>query len=114
MVKALVPFDVACNDPDNGDFAGRAWMATFGAYSAELEAPFGREVKFTETDRGFRFLRHEFAVRRTVHWYGNWCWNRYWLTRAEAKRLLGILRAKGWRCTCGPDRFYRWMNGAAA
>lgn len=110
-MKKLVPFDFACNDPDNGDFAGKVWMAQFG--DNELDSG-GTEFRFTEIDDGFRIHSRKFAVVRRSYWHGNWCWNRYWLKRADAKRLLVIMRDNGWRVTCGPFAFYRWFNGGEA
>lgn len=111
-MKKLVPFDFCCNDPDNGDFAGKVWMAQYG--DAEIETRHGGYFRFTEIEGGIRIHRRKFKVVRYTYWHGNWCWNRYWLPRAEAKRLLATLKANGWRVTCGPSIFYRWFNGRAA
>ena len=110
-MSKLVPVDFACNDPDNGLFEGKVWMAQVDGN--ELERGAG-EVTFTETPEGFRVHRANFTVKDSKEWFGNWCWNRYWMTVAEANRLLKHLRKNGWRCTCGEQRFYGWMNGAAA
>lgn len=111
-MKKLVPFDFCCNDPDNGLFAGKVWMVQYA--DAELETRHGGEFRFTEVEGGIRIHRRTFKVIRHVYWHGNWCWNRYWLPRSEAKRLLTTLRTHGWRVTCGPSALYRWMNGASA
>ncbi|WEK00599.1 MAG: hypothetical protein P0Y59_02590 [Candidatus Sphingomonas phytovorans] len=123
MSARLVAIDFACNDPDNGDFAGRtAMVSAVWLGDAELEAPSFEGFTFSElgaTDRvqfpvKVRIHRKEFAVVQSRSWVGNWCWNRYFFRRAEAKRLILTLRANGWRCTCGPSRFFDWMNAERA
>lgn len=106
----LFAIDFACNDPDNGMFDGKAMMAQYG--DVELTAPIWGGFRFTETPKGVRIHRREFVIRDRKEWLGNWCWNRYWFRRPEAKRLLLTLRANGWRCTCGPERFFDWWNKA--
>lgn len=103
----FVPIDFACNDPDNGNFQGKVWMASIDGN--EIERSDG-EVAFTELDGAFRIHRAKFAVAEAKEWVGNWCWNRYWMTVKESNRLASHLRANGWRCTCGDDRFFDWMN----
>lgn len=108
-MKDIAAIDFACNDPDNGLFAGRAAMATFG--DAEIEAPnFDTGYRFTELPSGLRIHRKSFHVIDSKEWFGNWCWNRYLLPRVEMKRLLLTLRDHDWRVTCGPSRFYHWWN----
>lgn len=108
-MKHTAYIDFACNDPDNGLFAGKAMMATYG--DIELEAPGWQSYAFTAGDGFIRIRRRNFKIVGSKDWFGNWCWNRYALRRAEAKRLLATLRKNGWRCTCGPARFYDWFNG---
>lgn len=111
-MKSLVRIDFACNDPANGDFAGRAMMASYG--DIEIEAPSWDGFKFTELGGAIRIHRRVFSVHSIKYWLGNWCWNGYWLPRADAKRLLMTLRDNGWRVTCGPCRFYDWFNREAS
>lgn len=102
----------ACNDPDDGLFAGRAAMASYG--DIELEAPNWVGRRFTELPGAIRIHRRSFAIEGGKDWVGNWCWNAYRLNRREMKRLLFTLRANGWRCTCGPSRFFDWWNGGGS
>lgn len=99
--------DFACNDPDNGSFAGKVAMAQWG--ECELEAP----SDFTFTDGGsfIRIHRRKFPTLGSKSWVGNWCWDRFALSRTEWKRLMRVMKANGWRCTCGPTAAYRWFNG---
>lgn len=109
-MKSLVAIDFACNNPDNGMFAGRAAMASYG--DVEIEAPnFVTGYKFTATATHIRVHRRDFAIYDTREWVGNWCWNRYWLRRPHAKALLLTLRENGWHVSCGPTRFFDWWNG---
>jgi len=109
-MKSIVGIDFACNDPDNGLFAGRVNMAQYG--DAEIEAPCWEGYAFTLLDRGtIRIHGHAFPIHASRDWVGNWCWNRYFLLRDDAKRLLLCLRSHGWRATCAPARFYDWWNG---
>lgn len=108
-MKSVCAIDFACNDPDNGLFAGRAAMAQFG--DAEIEAPnFDIGFRFSIESSKLRIHRRTFEFVDAKDWLGNWCWNRYWLPRAEMKRLLLTLRDHDWRVTCGPSRFYHWWN----
>lgn len=104
----LVSVDFACNDPDNGSFAGKVWMGAIDGN--EIESRGGCEVRFTELPNAFRIHRKKFVVTDAKEWVGNWCWNRYWLTVREANRLVEHLKAHGWSCTCGDERFYDRFN----
>lgn len=103
----LVAVDFACNDPDNGNFAGRAGVAsiTIGRNSLDLELDPMAGVTFVERQLGIRIHRHEFQTRRSKDWVGNWCWNRYWLPYPEYRRLIRVLARHGWRCTGGLARW---------
>ena len=103
----LIPVDFACNDPDNGDFAGKVWMGQIDSNDIERAAG---EIAFTELEEGFRIHRKRFIAHDVRHWVGNWCWNRYWLSVREANRLIEHLRMNGWSCVGGDARFYDLFN----
>ncbi len=106
----LVPVDFACNDPDNGSFEGRTWMASIDGNEVERgDGP----VALTELPNTIRIHRRKFLVQSSQEWVGNWCWNRYMMTAKEANRLAAVLKDNGWSCVCGDDRFFDWMNGEA-
>jgi hypothetical protein len=107
-VKETVYIDVACNDPDNGLFANRAEYIQLMGGEVELERYPG--VRFSELPDGIRIHRQVFPTEGSKDWVGNWCWNRYALSRDNAKKLFEKLRSNGWRCTTGPTHFYRWWN----
>lgn len=103
----LIAVDFACNDPASGIFEGKAWMGSIDGNDIERSSG---EVRFHETATGFTIHRKKFAVHDSKEWVGNWCWNRYWLTVKEARKLVEHLRKNGWECTCGDERFYDAFN----
>lgn len=107
-MKARVRIDFACNDPDNGQFDGKALMASYG--DVEIEGPGWQPFAFTDLGGAIRIHRKRFPYVDSKDWIGNWCWNGYWFERSVAKRLLVTLRDNGWRATCAPVRFYDWFN----
>ena len=108
--RRLMAVDVACNDPDNGNFAGRTMMVQVG--EMEIEADNWAGYAFSVLDSGqVRLHRRAFSFVDRKFWMGNWCWDRFWMRRSEAKRFLGMLRDSGrWRCTSAPCRLYDWFN----
>lgn len=110
-MKARVAIDIACNDPDNGLFDYRAGMITLGD-DIELESDNWIDgYRFVDLGDAIRLHRRKFKIVASKGWIGNWCWNRYWMERAEAKRFVLMLRTSGrWRCTSGPSRWYEWFN----
>ncbi len=109
-MKSRVAIDIACNDPDNGLFADRAGMIQID--DIELKSDNWVDgYRFTEFDDAIRLHRRKFKIVGSKDWVGNWCWNRYWMERIEAKRFIAMLRDSGrWRCTQGPCRWYDWFN----
>lgn len=113
-MKKSAWFDIACNDPDNGLFAGRTNMIQYrwGNEYIELESRNWEGFTFSEGDGWIRLHRRKFAVVETKGWVGNWCWDAYRMRRGEAKRFLGMLKSSGnWSCTQGPSRWFDWFNG---
>lgn len=113
-MKQTAWVDVACNDPDNGNFAGRTHAITYRLWDGEyceLEADTWGGYPFKEKGSAIRIHRKDFPIVQSQDWVGNWCWNGYALNRNEAKRLLRHLRESGrWRCIHGPSRWYDWFN----
>jgi len=97
----------ACNDPDNGDFAGKVEMISIviGRNSMDMERTHVGEVKFTELDDAIRIHRKVFKTIGVTHWCGNWCWNAYRIPYRDYRRLIRTLKANGWRCTSGLARW---------
>ena len=115
-MSELRSIDFACNDPDNGLFAGAVGEAMVG--DNEIQCPTVRPVAFSIVQRGerraIRIHRSLFEIKAERKWFGNWCWNRFWLEEAEMQKLLCLLRDKGWRCTCGEPQFRTFMNETQA
>lgn len=115
----MLYLDVACNDGDNGLFAGRAEMLSIG--EAEFEQAFvGRSPAFTELDGAVRLSGKRWQVIESRQGVGNWCWNRYLLGRVGLTprwylvEFVTWLRARRlYRCTTGESAFYDWFNGTA-
>ena len=109
MRRCKVSVHFACNDPDNGSFAGKAGMAavSIGGELMDLELDCMDGVKFTELDGAIRIHRKTFKALGTTYWCGNWCWNAYQLPWAEYRRLIRTLAANGWKCTSG---IVRWSD----
>lgn len=103
-----IAVDFACNDPDNGLFAGHVLEAQLG--EAELEAPTLNGFRFTVGDGWIRIHRRQFEIVGSHDWVGNWCWNRYWFKPTEAHRLFSTMRSNGWRCTTGPCQVCEWFR----
>jgi hypothetical protein len=103
--KRLIAVDFACNDPDNGNFAGRVGAASVHDCDLELD-PLGG-VKFSvDVKLGtLRLHRRTFRFRQWGQWVGNWCWNRYCFTPTEYRRLIRTLAWNGWSCTGGLSRW---------
>ena len=114
-MKRLVRIDFACNDPDNGLFAGKVMQINYalspGEY-VEIEADNWEGYAFGQGDDWIRLHRRKFKVTGGKDWVGNWCWNAYFMKRPEAKRFLLMLKSSGrWRCTQGQTRWFDWFNG---
>lgn len=106
--------DICCNDPDSGNFDGRAYGISVGCI--ELE-PRGNPAKFVLTDTGFRLAGKEWPVTASKDWVGNWCWNRYRISNNRdaydvmlARFMFWLKARKLYTCTCGPDAFFLWFD----
>lgn len=109
----------ACNDPDNGDFIGRAMAAqveSLGLYPWDAELvhdDWSRGCRLTVDDKLMKLRIHgvwfPFKARRS--WFGNWCWEAFEFERATGKRLLMLMRERGpWHCEAGASTFFRWWK----
>lgn len=107
-MRELVRIDIACNDPDNGCFAGCAQMIELPDGLMELEArSYDRPPRFADLGGAFRLAGKRWPYQRSKDWFGNWCWNAYWLTDADARAFLIWLHGrKLFDCTCGEERLF--------
>jgi hypothetical protein len=101
--------DVACNDPDNGSFAGRAAMIQIGDL-LELEAKREPAPKIVELAGAIRFSGKAWPIHGSKDWVGNWCWNGYWMDIPVAVEFLTWLHGRDlYSVSSGETRlFNRW------
>ena len=118
MKLRLSRIDFACNDPDNGDWAGRVHAIDYGGNLSLEErgmGVFGRGLKLTVEQGRLRIHRRWFVFQKSKSWYGNWCWDAFWFHPREAKRLLRHLKASGhWHVDGGLVKLGDWFERAAA
>ena len=112
----------ACNDPDNGNFTGRAWMAHPESLYRVGRHPWDAELTHDNWDHGVELTVDDTMMKLRIHrvwfpfkarraWHGNWCWDSFDFERATGKRLLLLMRERGdWHCECGPSSFFNWWN----
>ena len=109
-----IRLDVLCNDPDNGLFAHTAeglQVTTWDGEDIEFECCSTRAPRFSEGDGRIRIARRWWPCLRSREWYGNWCWNAYWLEPAIIVALLLAVRRSGmFRCTHAPTGLYENWN----
>ena len=117
----MIYLDVACNDPDNGNFAGRAPMLQLG--SAEREAHnfmCGTAPRFADLGDKVRLAGKHWHCGGSKDWVGNWSWNRYRLMPPESDGkthrwypvdFVKWLRSRNlYRCISAPTDFFDWFN----
>lgn len=103
----LIPIDMACNDPDNGLFAGRVEQLTIGSEFLELTARRTPPRLVELPDGRLRISGRVWACHGSKEWVGNWCWNRYWLRLDVAIDMLAWLhRRQAFHCDMGETRLF--------
>lgn len=110
-----IPIDMACNDPDNGCFAGRVDQISIGSSFLELTARRDPSPRLVElADGRIRIAGRIFPITGSAEWVGNWCWNRYWLELGQAVELVVWLhRRRFFHCDEGEERLFNlWRKGA--
>jgi hypothetical protein len=104
----LVRLDVCCNDPDNGNFAARAAGIQLQDNLMELMAHDMRGPVFREHPEHIQISRRRFRCWRSKEWYGNWCWNAYWLDVDVAVELLAYAHSLGaFNCDQAEERLFK-------
>ncbi len=114
IARALVRVDVACNDPRNGVFTGRAEQIQIGSDLIDLEAKRHPAPAFAEVDGTIRLAGMAWPICGWDGWVGNWCWNGYWLKIDDAVRFLTWLHQRDlYTLSTGETRiFNRWRVSA--
>lgn len=77
----LSRIELCCNDPDNGNFAGRVSAITIGdlelmSWRWHLTPP-GPRLR-VDTDR-FILAGKPWPYLRSKEWFGNWCWDAFYV-----------------------------------
>jgi hypothetical protein len=102
-----VMIDIACNDPDNGNFAARAEQVQIGDTLIELECRRWPAPRFAELGGNIRLSGKHWPILDSKDWVGNWCWNGYWIKIPVAVDFLCWLHArKLYDLTCGEERIF--------
>lgn len=125
--KPVVRLHLACNDPDNGNWRGRTWMANLTAptLDVDFETRSGREVRVCEHAGrsghvgAIRLAGKLFAVEGVTRSYGNWCWDAWRISPATGAAFLlwvkrrGLFRAVGYsgHLDCGGYDVDEWLDG---
>lgn len=116
MSAARLRLEVACNDPDNGLFAHCAEQFQITTWDGQdIEFAVCREYvpRFAELPNAIRWCRRVWPVLASKEWYGNWCWNAYWLDPGVLVVLLEALKNGGaYHLDCGPSQLYENWNAA--
>lgn len=109
----LVRIDFACNDPDNGLFAYAVCQIHLPDQLLELGAKqwsllsFRGCPRFAEVSGGIRLSGKTWPIVRSIEWYGNWCWNAYFMRDQVARQFLVWLHRRDlFQCECGETRLY--------
>jgi hypothetical protein len=107
----IIRIDMACNDPDNGLFAGRVCQIALPDGLLELTAnawgvlSFRGCPKLVEKGSAIRLAGKQWPIIRSEEWVGNWCWNGYWMRDQAARQFLVWLHARGlFHCEAGELR----------
>lgn len=97
----LVSIHMACNDPDNGNFAGRVCQIALPDNALELTAnaweitSYRGCPKLREDGDRFFLAGKPWQFRRRKSWIGNWCWDGYALTPEVATEFMKWLHKRG-------------------
>jgi hypothetical protein len=78
----------ACNDGDNGIFAGRVDAISIRRNGDGLDMDGGISPRLTIGDGWLRIFRLKLRVHGYKDWVGNWCWNEYVLEQPDVAWLL--------------------------
>ena len=90
----LVSIHMACNDPDNGDFAGRVCQIALPDGALDLTARAWDLLsirgcpRLRDEDGAFVLAGKRWPFVRRKSWIGNWCWDGYAMTPAKATEFL--------------------------
>lgn len=109
----FVDVSLCCNDPRNGNFAGRVvqlditdWITLDGEGAAI-------RCRLHPTNV-IQIGDLKLPYRRSVDWYGNWCWLMVEIAVPDAIRLIEFCRQRGWSCDEAESELYRVYTSGLA
>jgi hypothetical protein len=111
--------ELACNDPNNGQFLGFADFAEIAGIRMQ-----GGRVTVDYSNEQVRSARRHIDGHYTLRvgriivphwhhhsWYGNWCWEAFSVTWPYALKVLNYLaKQRDWHCEEGPQGIYDAIN----
>lgn len=83
----LVTVSIACNDANNGSFAGRAAAFDFEIDSHHV-AVTGDDITFAYAPNAIVVGGVSYPCQSRQHWVGNWCWDSVEISLFDAQQLL--------------------------
>lgn len=113
-MHSLVSIHMACNNPDNGDFAGRVCQIALPDEAIQLTARAWNIMsyrgcpKLREQQHGnFVLSGKRWSYVRRRSWVGNWCWDGYAMIATQATEFMVWLHKRdlfqcegGWSDLC--------------
>ena len=94
----------------------RQWTDEERAWTLELDHHDfvdGARLSVDEALCTLKLGRISYRYKRRQGWFGNWCWDAFYMPRPAALHLLrGVLAGGQWRVSCGPDRVVGWVERA--
>lgn len=105
--------DLACNDPDNGNFRGEVHAIDICNGALECDGRiFGNPLKLVVLDDAIRLSGKRWPIKGARDWTGNWCWNGYAMLPVTVVAFSMWLRKRklfdGWEGGCD---LVDWMEG---
>lgn len=111
--KLRYGIDLACNDPDNGNFLGEVHAVDICSGALECDGRiFARPLKLVVLDDAIRLSGKRWPVKDSRDWIGNWCWNYYAMLPVTVVAFAMWLKKRnlfsGWEGSCD---LVDWMEG---
>ncbi len=104
--KLIVAF--ACNDYRNGCRTDQCDAVNVSGPrfddAGTLLDLHGAPLRFREQGGRLKVGRRWFEASFCTQWYGSWCWDAWYMTAAEAARLVVYLRERGFACEGSDDQ----------
>jgi hypothetical protein len=109
---------LACNDPNNGNFAGEFFAIEVDAGDGEeslltIDNPLSPlPMKIDREQRRLHIGHMKIHYTYSRDWYGNWCWNMYEIETRDVLRIIAYVRKHHWVISDGYEKIVnRWDDG---